>query len=128
MKKLNEMQIKYLTTDTELGAEIETSSLELRSFISIFAYQYKEQKPFGKFIKYDKFIKNVDMNNVFFTLMKYEISKEHMEKNWDIHTEDLIDKIYLEDIKGIQNIEKELLKYLEDLSVLQPNWKCDNPL
>ncbi len=128
MKKLDEIQVKYLITGTELATEIKTNNLELRSFIAIFAYQYKETKPFNRFIKYDKFIKNVDMDNVFFVLRKYGIFRKHMEKDYDYDPCNIIDEIFLEEIKGIQNIEKELLKYLEDLSVLYPSWKCDIPV
>ncbi len=126
MKKLDEMQITYLTTDTTLAAEIIASNSELRCFIAIFAYQNREPKSFAYgFVRFDKFVKNVDLDNVFFALRKYEILKEHMEKSYDDNPCNFINKIYLEDIKGIQNIENELLKHIDDLSVLQPIWKCD---
>ncbi len=132
MKKLDEMQIKQLTVDTTLAAEFKSNNIELRGFISVFAYQYKEPKtvgnPFGNYVYFDKFIKNVDMDYVFFRLRKYEIAKVHMESNYEIHESYLIDEIRVDEIKGIENIEKELLKYIDDLSVLQPWWKCEMPV
>ena len=34
----------------------------------------------------------------------------------------------LDDIKGIEALEIELRNYVQDFSVLQPEWHCDNPL
>ena len=117
--------MKYLVTGVTLAAEINSSNSNLRGFISIFAYQYNE---FGEFLALDKFLKRVDGEELFFVLRKFEVTKEHMDNGWDTSDDDLINSIYIEDIKGIKNIETEILKYIEDISVLEPEWKCDIPL
>lgn len=34
----------------------------------------------------------------------------------------------VEEILGLENLEKELSKYLSDFSKMDVEWKCDNPL
>lgn len=39
-----------------------------------------------------------------------------------------VNEIYKDDIKGITALEKELINYLNDFSLLKPEWHCDNLL
>ena len=34
----------------------------------------------------------------------------------------------IDQLLGIPTLEKELKEYLDDLSILVPEWKCENPL
>jgi hypothetical protein len=127
MENLNDNQIKSLITGVKLAAEIKASDIDLSCFISIFAYQYDEQ---GQYIEMTKFLKTIkeEDEDVFFLLRKYEIPNEFIKNGWFATDDDLINYIYLEDIKGFKNIENELLKYISNLSILEPEWKCENPL
>lgn len=125
IKYLSDWQINNLMIGVTLAAEIDSKNPELRGFISIFAYRYNE---FGDFVPMDKFLKNVDREDMFFVLRKFEITREHMENGWDTSEGDLINAVYMEDIKGVKNVEIETLKYMGDVSVLAAEWKCDIPL
>ena len=125
MKNLNETQIKSLVTGVKLAAELEASDCNLRCFISIFAYQFNE---LGEYVEMTKFLKTVNDEDVFFTLRKYEIPDEFIKNGWYASEDDLVNSVYIEDIRGYKNIGDELLKYMSDLSSLEPEWKCEIPL
>lgn len=115
-------KIQHLLTGVTLAAEINSSNPNLRGFISIFAYQYKE---FGEFVEFDEFLKRVNEEEIFFLLRKYELLNECVENGWWVIEEDLVNSIYIEDIKGIKEVEIEILKYIEDITILKPEWHCD---
>ena len=125
MKKLNQQQIKNLTTGVTLAAEIKSSCYDLRAFISIFAYQYNE---LNQYMKMSKYLKTVKDEDIYFVLRKYEVSKEIIRNGWFLSEEDLINSIFIKDINGYIKIENELLKYISDLNILQADWKCDIPV
>lgn len=125
MECLNESQIKSLATGVKLAAELKPSDHNLRCFISVFAYQYNE---LGEYIEMTKFLNKTSESDLFFVMRKYEIANEFIENGWYASDDDLVNSIYLEDIKGIEELEKELLKYMSDLSILEPEWKCEIPL
>jgi hypothetical protein len=125
MRSLNEAQIKSLITGVKLAAELESSDCNLRCFISLFAYQYNEQ---GEYVEMTKLLKTVKDEDIFFLLRKYEIPDEFIKNGWYASDDDLVNSIYVEDIRGFKNLENKLLKYMSDLSSLQPEWKCEIPL
>lgn len=90
--------------------------------ISVFAYQYDRE---GKYIGMSKFLRKIDEESVYFVLRRYEIPKEFIDNGWFPSEDDLIDSVYIEDIKGVENIEEEILKYIDDITILEPEWKCD---
>ena len=67
-------------------------------------------------------------NDIFFELHCYEISDIYYINHWDVTEDDLVNEIYKDDIKGITALEKELIKYLNDFSLLKPEWYCDSLL
>lgn len=125
MKNLNETQIKSLVTGVKLACELEASDYNLRCFISIFAYQYNE---LGEYVEMSKFLKTINDEDIFFILRKYEIPDEFIKNGWYASEGDLVNSVYIEDIRGCKNVENELLKYMSDLSLLEPEWKCEIPL
>lgn len=125
MKKLDEQQRKNLLTGVKLATELNTNISDMRAFISIFAYQYDI---FGKSEEVSKFLNSVDNEEIFFQLRKYEINKEFIEKGWYPSENDLINSVLIKDIQGLEIVEQELLKYMNDLSILRGEWECDNLL
>lgn len=66
--------------------------------------------------------------NTLFRLRKYEIKKEYIENEWDVSDDELVNAIFINDIKIFEDLEKELSRYLDDYSGLDVEWKCDNPI
>lgn len=58
----------------------------------------------------------------------YELSNDYYVNNWDVTEDVLTSEIYQDDIKGIEELEIELSKYIQDYTVLKPEWYCDNLL
>ena len=65
---------------------------------------------------------------MFFEIRIYQIPNEYFEKKWDIAEADLVSDIRIKDIKGIDYLEEKINLYVEDLSMLKPEWYCDNPI
>lgn len=124
IKGLNEMQKKNLITGVKLASELEASRKDLRCFISTFAYQYNE---FEEYVEMTKYLNVVKDENIFFSLRKYEIPDEYIKNGWYPSDDDLVNSVYVEDIRGYKNLENEILKYTSDMSLLEPEWKCDIP-
>lgn len=125
MRNLNEIQIKSLITGVSLAADVEASAHNIRCFISIRPYQYNE---FAELVEMTNFLKKIDSVEIFFVLRKYEIPDDYIKNGWDVCEHELINFVYKEDIKEFKNLENVLLKYMNDLSSLEPEWKCENPL
>lgn len=119
------MQKKNLITGVKLASELRASDYNLRCFISIFAYQYNEH---GEYIGMSRYLKNIEDEEIFFVLRKYEIPDDFIKNSWYVSEDDLINSVYIEDVRGFENVEEEILKYMGDISNLQPEWKCDIPL
>ena len=117
-------QINELITGVQLSAEIQSSSPELRRFISVCGYANKGHH--GK--RLDKIINNEKLATTAFWIQDYEVSIEYIEKDWEIPDNEIVNNYYLSDIIGIENLKEELLKRISDLSILIPHWKCDAPL
>ena len=122
---LDRSQLNNLITGVKLASELQSSKENIRRFITVFAYEYDEN---GKYKSLSKVLKSNIEEDIFFELRIYEISNEYFENNWDICENDLASDARIEDIKGIKNLEIKLKEYLDDLSILKPEWNCDNPL
>ena len=118
--KFSQYQINCLITGVQLSAEIQSSSPELRHFVTI--------KGYNKSHRLDKILNSEKIENIFFCIRDYEVESYLIENDFDIHENDLINSFYVKDIVGISNAEKELIKHIPDFSVLVSNWKCSNPL
>jgi len=118
-------QCNNLSIGTALAVEIPSTFEDSRAFVSISAYCYNEM---GTTAKVSKFLNGKDKKNMFFSLRKYEVRKEYIENDWDVCDEELLNSVFITDIKSIEELENELSKYLNDYSKLDGAWKCDNPL
>lgn len=122
MEKLTTFQRNNIITGNNLAAEIQSSSPELRAFIVNGAYVLTSSGP----VRPSKYL-NANHNNIRFWLRKYEVNKLDLEMDRDFTHHDLLDSIYLKDIQSIEELEKELGKYIQDFSIMQASWKVDNP-
>lgn len=123
--QLDIRQINNLCTGVRLATELKSSNPNLRKFLTIQGYSYNED---GEVIGLEKFLKKSTLDKIYFELRCYEISNEYYINGWDVTEDDLASQIYHDDIKGIPALESELKKYIDDYSVLKPEWYCDNLL
>lgn len=122
MSRFSIFQENTLFIGTVLAAELPSSSPEKRAFVVIGAYEQTSRRA-----KKPPKALNADRSDMRFWIRKYEISRVYMEKNLDITDNDLSDSIYLKDIQSLDHLETELGKYIQDFSLMEVEWKVDNP-
>lgn len=123
--KLDIKQINNLCTGVKLATELKSINFNLRKFLTIQGYSYGVN---GEIIELKKVLNNNTLNNIYFELRCYEISVDYYINHWDVTEDDLSSQIYKDDIKGIDALELELKHYIDDFSVLKPEWYCENLL
>lgn len=125
MKKLSTKQHNNLIAGNSLAVEVSSTSDDMRAFVVISAYRYDENRV-G--INVSRFLNDRDKDNTLFWLRKYEVKKEYIENEWDVSDEELVNSVFINDIKNMEELENELSKYLDDYSGLDVEWKCENPI
>ncbi len=123
--KLDARQINNLYTGVKLATELRATNDNLRKFLTVQGYSYDVN---GEIIEFNKILNKNILNDIYFELRCYEISVDYYINHWDVTEDNLINEIYQDDIKGIDALELQLKKYIEDFSVLKPEWYCDNLL
>ena len=123
--QLDTIQINNLCTGVKLATELKSSNPNLRKFLTIQGYSYDAD---GEIIGLENILKNSNINTIYFELRCYKISIEYYDNHWDVTEDDLSSQIYHDDIKGIAALESELKEYIDDYSVLKPEWYCENLL
>lgn len=123
--KLSTEQINNLCTGVKLATELKSENCNLRKFLTVQGYRYNIN---GEIIYLEKFFSPSILNNIFFEVRCYELSNDYYVNNWDVTEDVLTSEIYQDDIKGIEELEIELSKYIQDYTVLKPEWYCDNLL
>lgn len=118
-------QINNLCTGVKLATELISSNSNLRKFLTIRGYSYNDE---GKVVDLSKFLNKKIASNIYFVLRCYEVSVDYYINDWDVTEDELINEIYQDDINGIEELESELIKYIQDFSVLKPEWYCENIL
>lgn len=114
------MQINELITGVQLSAELCSSSPELRHFISFCAYTEKG--------RIDRILNSDKVNTALFWVRDYEVPAYYIENDFDDADSEFVNSFFMNDIRGIENLENELLKRVDDLSIFIPAWKVDAPL
>jgi hypothetical protein len=107
----------------KLAAELISSDVNLRKFISVQGYTYNN---LGKIIKLQKNISSEVHNNIYFELRCYEVPIMYFDERLDVTEDDLVNEIYRDNIKGFGELEYVLSSYIQDFSILIPEWNCDN--
>ena len=123
--QLDTKQINNLRTGVRLAAELESVNPNLRKFITVQGYSYNAD---GKITKLTKVLNSNILDNIYFELRCYELSNDYFINNWDVTEDELESEVYQDDIKGIDALETELSNYIQDFSILKPEWYCDNLL
>lgn len=123
--QLDIKQINNLCTGVKLATELKTENSNLRKFLTVQGYSYDDN---GKIIRLKKVLRSDTLYNIYFEVRCYELSVDYYTNNWDVTEDDLASEVYIDDIKGIERLELELSNYLNDFSVLKPEWECDNLL
>lgn len=122
--EFNIKQVNNLLTGVTLACELDSDTTEIRKFLTVSSFNKKAD---GKAIPWDNTIKSYDTgDNAIFKIHYYSLSESDME--YDINNNDLIDNVVINDIHGWEQLYKELLKIVDDLEMLVPEWQCDNPL
>ena len=121
MKKLNIFQRNCLVIGTHLAMEKPAFANDLRSFVVIGAYMQTSRGPAKA-----SNILNKGEENLRFWLRAYEVHKYDIDKY--LTDSDLVNSIYIDQIQSIEQLEKELEKYVPDLALMQVTWKVENPL
>lgn len=118
-------QLNNLCIGIKLAGELEASSDKFRKFITIYGYKYNEK---GKRVVLEKILGKNKPEEIYFILHCYEISIYYYINSWDVTEDELQNEIYIEDIKGVDELENIIQVYMRDFSVFQPEWECDNLL
>lgn len=103
--KLDNKQINNLCTGVKLAVELEAKNPNSRKFLTVQGYSYNSD---GKIIGLSKVISSNTLQNTYFELRCYELSKDYFINHWDVTEDDLTSEIYQDDIKGIAALENEL--------------------
>lgn len=122
---LNAKQINDLSTGVKLATELKSSGINLRKFLTILGYIRSEN---GKAVTPDKYLKPDKINSLLFEVRIYELPLEYYTNNWDVTDDDLVNDIYMDDIKGLEKLESILNDYITDFSELKPEWSVDTLL
>ena len=123
--QLDTKQINNLCTGVKLATELKNENVNLRKFLTVQGYSYDDN---GKIIRLKKVLNSSTLDNIYFELRCYELSIDYYINNWDVTEDELASEVYQDDIKGIETLEVELSNYIQDFSVLKPEWECDNLL
>lgn len=114
MSKFSIFQQNNLIIGTHLAAELSSSSPELRSFIIIGSFAQTSRgasKP--------SHVLNEDHEDLRFWLHKYEIDKSYIGSKNEVVIEQLVNNVSERNIQSVEQLEKEVEKYLQDFSLLK---------
>jgi len=125
MDKLDTRQINMLMTGQSLAIEIASTSNSMRAFVVIGAYKRSEHIGGARLSKY---LNSPDKSEAIFWLRKYEIKRQYVDDECYVSDDELVNSVFMDNIKDISQLERELSKYLCDYSRLDAEWKCDNPI
>ncbi len=122
---MNTKQINDLCTGVKLVIELEATEISFRKFLTVQGYIINDD---GNITKPDKYLNSNKINDLYFEVRVYELSVEYYINEWDVTEDDLKNEIYLDGIKGINQLELILNEYIADFSELKPEWDSDNLL
>lgn len=122
---LDIQQRNNLRTGVRLAAELTSTKVNHRKFITVKGYSYNKA---GRRSGLKNVLNGISLDEAFFEVRCYEISNDYYVNRWDVTEDDVLWVACVDDIKGIAKVETELMKYMEDFSILVPEWHCDNLL
>ena len=120
------MQIKSLLTGLTLTAELKSDESDIRHFITVDCYEYDE---FNNVKEMSKFLKPVSkINKVYFIIREFKVNKKFIDMGLYVGDDELLEDKCLKDIYGLEELNNELLKVMDDLSLLVLDHNTENPL
>ncbi len=123
---LTVQQLNNLRIGNSLAAEIPASLPNHRAFVVIGAYVPSKDPSWGR--KPSKVLNSPDQANLYYWLRKYEVEQSYLEHDWDIAESDLHRQAQRRGIASIEELEQEIVTYLDDFSLLDVSWRRDNPV
>ncbi|WP_187274220.1 hypothetical protein [Paenibacillus sp. N3.4] len=121
--------MNHILAGNSLAAEIIPTLQGHRKFIIIRPYVMKDVYGHELQSKPNKYLNDLSKNNeLFFSILQYEINEKDMDKEWDLNNEDIKLRECITDIRGTGKLEVELNSRNFDLTALDAEWKCDNPI
>ena len=124
-KKLGIKQINNLRAGNTLSVELDNQTPNIRTFISLGAYQISQG--LGGSSLSSRYL-NASWDDVVFWLRKYDINDFYIKNNIYITDKELENSEHIKSIPTLLELENKLLKYIDDLSILDIETKYDNPL
>ncbi len=122
---LNLGQLNNLRTGVRLAAELSTTTINHRKFITVKGYSYNTA---GRRVGLKNVLNDISLDDVFFEVRCYEISNDYYVNKWDVTEDDVVSVAYIDEIKGVKRLEEEIMRFVSDFSLLVPEWNCDNLL
>jgi hypothetical protein len=129
IQNLNINQKNLLLSGNNLAAELPSTLTGHRCFLIIHPYILVDK--YGSIVtqKPTKVLNEEGKeSDLLFSILKYEITQADMDKGYGIKNEDFKNRDFINDIKGIRNLENELNKRMSNIEILVPEWKIDNPI
>lgn len=124
--ELDVKQINNLLTGIVLACELKADKPEIRNFLTVKSFKLDSD---GNHHVWDNKIKSADIgDNALFIVHCYSVPAEYIDLDYDIHNGDLIDDVIIDNIIGWDKLYEVLSKYIDDVSILVPQWNCDNPM
>lgn len=120
---LSVKQMNELCTGVKLAAELTPSNPNLRKFLTVQGYVLNDV---GKVTMPSRFLSPKASSNIYFLLRCYEVPVRYFEERLDVTEDDLVNEVYVDNIKGITELERNLNDYIQDHLLLVPEWNCDN--
>ena len=121
--QLDIKQLNNLFTGVRLVSELNSNRNDIKKFLTIRGYKYDS---YNKEVEFDKFISKTKLQKVYFELKIFEISTDLDVSSWDITENDFEYEIIIRDIENIEKLECILKNYIEDYSILKPEWYFEN--
>lgn len=120
-------QLNNLRIGNSLAADIPAVLPDHRAFVVIGAYVPGSDDPtWGH--EPPRALNSPSQANLRFWLRRYEVAQWQIEQGWDVAESDLHRQTHQRGIASVEEVERELEKYLDDFSLLDVSWRRDNPV
>ena len=129
MQRLSAKQKNHLSAGYNLAAEVSPTLIGHRKFIVIRPYVTKDIYGYEIQSKPNKYLNDLNkVNTLLFSILLYEVSQEDLNKEYDMNNDDIKLRKFISEVRGIEKLESILNNLEFDLSALDAEWKCENPI
>lgn len=123
------MDLKMLIlSGTSLSTEVRSFSQETKCFVTVGGYVKCDERVWN-INDYRKLYGKINESNIYYYLKHYSVPVSLLKKGIDIHTTDLIDYNYVNDISSYEELEKKIKEFSKEIDFDQfvPIWKSEAP-